>query len=418
MTTNVIGSTGNFTTLQSWEDACPANLTTAQQIWRGEVQNQEFVGTGNMLTISGTTTNATYYIELTTAAGAGFKDHASKATNPYRYNASVGAAIRMTGDYAVAVLVDQPYTRISGIQLAGSSTTVNAGVVLQVSGTSINCDINGVIVEGFSNDRPVKFGGAGNVLRNSLVVQRRPSAAAFIMEMANGSQAYNCTLVATGAKVNAGLITQYAAGVLKNCYVGNVTAPRDAGTAPTMTTNFSDTAATGFAVAPFSTATFVSVTDGSHDFRLAAGSTLIDAGTADATYSAADALGTTRSGTTDVGAVEYAAVTIPSVTGSAAWTEGSEALSASGSAGGVSAGTFSTPVLRNNTGTALVNESGVVVNVYNSTTGALVVRKTGLTSNASGIVTVSDGAIVAGTSYAYEVVLAANGRRLPVVAAA
>lgn len=73
-----------------------------------------------------------------------------------------------------------------------------------------------------------------------------------------------------------------------------------------------------------------------------------------------------------------------------------------------------TPPLKNNTGTLLANLSGVAVNVYSATTGVLVVRKTGLVSNALGVVTISDPALVAGTAYAYEVVTPANGRRLPV----
>lgn len=79
---------------------------------------------------------------------------------------------------------------------------------------------------------------------------------------------------------------------------------------------------------------------------------------------------------------------------------------------------FSTPVLKNNAGTILASETGVTVNIYNSSTGALVVSKTGLTSSAGGIVTVTDPALVNGTSYAYEVILSAGRRRLPLVAAA
>ena len=77
---------------------------------------------------------------------------------------------------------------------------------------------------------------------------------------------------------------------------------------------------------------------------------------------------------------------------------------------------FLTPVLKNNSGTVLASETGVACNVYNASTGALVVRKTGLTSSAAGIVSVTDAAMAAGTTYAYEIVLSA-ARRLPVAAA-
>lgn len=77
---------------------------------------------------------------------------------------------------------------------------------------------------------------------------------------------------------------------------------------------------------------------------------------------------------------------------------------------------FATPPLKNNTGTLLANLAGLTINVYHPSSGALVVQKSGLTSNAEGVVSVNDAALVAGSTYAYEVVTPANGRRLPVVA--
>lgn len=75
---------------------------------------------------------------------------------------------------------------------------------------------------------------------------------------------------------------------------------------------------------------------------------------------------------------------------------------------------FNTPPLKNNTGTLLSGQTGVIVNVYNPTTGALVLHKTGLTSDGSGVVSVADAALSAATTYAYEVVLT-TARRLPTV---
>ena len=80
-------------------------------------------------------------------------------------------------------------------------------------------------------------------------------------------------------------------------------------------------------------------------------------------------------------------------------------------------GSFSTLPMRNNTGAVWANATGIAVNVYHLTTGVLVARKTGLTSDANGVVTVSDSAIVPGVTYAYEPVLT-TARRLPVALAA
>lgn len=78
-------------------------------------------------------------------------------------------------------------------------------------------------------------------------------------------------------------------------------------------------------------------------------------------------------------------------------------------------GGFFTPTLKNNTGTILASETGAIVNIYNSTTGALIVQKTGVTSDVNGIMAISDPLLRIGTMYSYEVVLASNGRRLPTI---
>jgi len=64
----------------------------------------------------------------------------------------------------------------------------------------------------------------------------------------------------------------------------------------------------------------------------------------------------------------------------------------------LTAGTLTSSPLKNNTGTVL---AAVAFEAYvsNPTSGALVVKKTGLTSNGSGVVSFSDGAVVAATSY-------------------
>lgn len=90
-----------------------------------------------------------------------------------------------------------------------------------------------------------------------------------------------------------------------------------------------------------------------------------------------------------------------------------------GSASGVINGVLISSPLKNNTGALHANLTGVVVNVYNATTGALVVRKTGQTTNSSGVCTVIDSLIVPGTQYAVEHDLSSSsaGRRLPLMTA-
>lgn len=89
-----------------------------------------------------------------------------------------------------------------------------------------------------------------------------------------------------------------------------------------------------------------------------------------------------------------------------------------GSASGTTLGVLSF-TLKNNTGTPLASLSGVVVNIYNVSTGALVLRATGQTTNGSGVCTVTSASLTPGTSYAVEhdLTVPGYGRRLPVAAA-
>lgn len=84
---------------------------------------------------------------------------------------------------------------------------------------------------------------------------------------------------------------------------------------------------------------------------------------------------------------------------------------------GSSAISFQTPPLKNNTGTVLASISGWTVNVYNQSTGALVVQVTGLSTDSLGRLTVTDAALTSSTTYAYEPVNSTYGRRLPTAAA-
>lgn len=80
-------------------------------------------------------------------------------------------------------------------------------------------------------------------------------------------------------------------------------------------------------------------------------------------------------------------------------------------------GTITTPPLKNNTGALLASLGGWTMNVYNPSTGAPVLQKTGLSTDAAGVLTVDDAALTAATTYAYEPVHATYGRRLPTATA-
>lgn len=88
------------------------------------------------------------------------------------------------------------------------------------------------------------------------------------------------------------------------------------------------------------------------------------------------------------------------------------------SSGSLSNGTFTSEVLKDYAGNVLASVSLNYVRFYNDTTGALVLNKTGVSTNASGIVTFSDAALVAGTTYRVDWETSAGSRRMPRKAAA
>ena len=73
---------------------------------------------------------------------------------------------------------------------------------------------------------------------------------------------------------------------------------------------------------------------------------------------------------------------------------------------------ITTEPLKNNTGQLLFSETGVIAEVYNISNGTLVVRKTGLTSDVSGIVTFSDALMSATTEYRVIITLSDNAEGL------
>lgn len=310
-----IGTGGDYTTLQAWEDACPASLVAVDQVWQGKVKNQEFSSASSLLTISGTTVDATRYVELTTDTGASFVDNASVRTNALRYNEANGAAIRMTGAWTSAINVNQSYTRISKIQVNTTSNT-SYPFACGVSGGVSSCDINQCIFEGYSNGGVISLSG-GHSLRNSLVVQKRATSAQYIAQL-NSSNTYNCTFVSLVSTATNGFYAQYGTGTIKNCYIGGATTLRTGSTTETYTNN-----ATSIASPPagwtgsvaLSTANFENVTSGTHDLRLKAGSALIDAGATESTYAPNDISGTARSGTWDIGAWEVSSGSALNITG-------------------------------------------------------------------------------------------------------
>lgn len=76
-------------------------------------------------------------------------------------------------------------------------------------------------------------------------------------------------------------------------------------------------------------------------------------------------------------------------------------------------GTFTSEVLKDNTGAVVASKGLTFVALYHDTTNALVVKKTGLSTNGSGIFSFADAAITTGQTYRVDWEDADGRRRMP-----
>jgi hypothetical protein len=308
--TRTIGSGGDYTTLQAWEDASPANLVTSDQVWRGECLSG-FSSTA-AVTIAGSTSDATRYKHLTAAAGASFADNANVRTNALRYNTANGVYIDFAGGYATAVDINEANAIVSRLQIRGENPT-DLPVRLNQARTILEqCIVSGAPNGGGFAPAVINMnaGVASSVARNCLVERRSTTSVAAIN--ANRATVVGCTIVNTSGTANSSGILNFYSGsdcTNRNNAVFGFTSGTNVVAATSSQTNICDVTSPGSGWTggvAFSTATFTNVTSGSWDFRTVTGSALIDAGTTDATNGTPDISLTARSGTYDVGCWEFA----------------------------------------------------------------------------------------------------------------
>lgn len=289
-------------------------------IWQGQCQNQEFSGTGTQLTFGGSTVASTAYKELTTFAGASFRDNANAQTNALQYNASNGAGIRGTSNSTTTVVATEANNRISNLQVTATGTGSQG---LTTNGSSTLAVISNMIVEGTyilnGTGSGVLTALATSTVKNTLVIQRASGADHIIGTGTGSPSLYNVTAVASDDHATAptSIFLSGASGTVtvQNCglFAGDSTKAVKAGSATfNFTTCYSDiSGTTGVTQTTYGNA-FQNVNDATRDFRLKSGSALINTGTTDATNAANDIVGTARpSGASyDVGCWEFIVATI------------------------------------------------------------------------------------------------------------
>lgn len=337
MTTHSIGATNtptamDYSSLATWAAACPANLVTATQSWIGQVYNQgELSVTGSSVAVS-STTNSTFKVVLTAAAGASFMDNANVATNPLRYNATVGAAI--TGNISYdAIFQTTCDVEISRLQWRCSGgQNFHVLYLSSASGFSYvhECIVQSATARSGGLQCIFFIGTSSSSLVNSLIILETPSGATsnVCVGMNSGGTVENNTIISLNSG-NTGINAQYDSLVLNNNAFFGLSATNVFNTgsrgfsisgynnatdasAFTGTLGSSTSTLTGAVTSvPFTTATFVAVSGitfgagAGYDYRTLIGSALIDVGST-ANGSSIDIIGTSRPlGTaTDIGAYE------------------------------------------------------------------------------------------------------------------
>lgn len=323
-TVKTIGTGGDYSTLQSWEDAAPANLTTSisgGEIWQGQLKNEVFNGgTSTILTMAGCTTDATGYKELTCVAGASFADNPSVQNNALRFDLSNGASVYSAVAYSNTIALQEAYARLTKLQVENSGTSSASGGVN--CNTVTNLTVDRCIIEskcavpGGSPIGSLTLFGSTHIVKNSLLINRRATSPGCALALGSGAVAVNCTLISSAAAGANAISGAYGSPTTKNCAIFGFTAIKTGGNTVTHTTGRTDVSGvTGLTQIAYDTTTgsgFQNITDATRDFRLKSSSAMINVGTTDATNGTPDIAGTARpSGASyDVGAWEYVAAGI------------------------------------------------------------------------------------------------------------
>lgn len=219
-----IGIGGTWTTLESWREACPPNLVTADIVWIGEVLATGIVYSvgafgAPALTISGITTDATRFVWLRAAPGASFKDHADKRTRALRYNESNGAFIRISTPYASCMNVNSSYFRMTGLQLRATNSE-NYGFTLWGAGSIIEDCIFG---NQFRGGISVATHTIKPTFRNNVVYSEAGDAGLGLnlnLDAYKGANIINVTFIrpASLSPAGAAINTEFGQGVIiDNC---------------------------------------------------------------------------------------------------------------------------------------------------------------------------------------------------------
>lgn len=296
-----IGSSGrDYSTVQAWEDALPANLVTDGNSQEGRCYNDsEFSVAGPVVTFSGCTTDATHGILLTTGAGQSFRDN---QPNALRYNQAVGVGLKCTAAYNDAVQVFGTDITIRGLQISnvgggGSDRGINVPNFVGASTVIEDCIVeNDGQATATSNDSGVALLLKDGTCRNCLLISTSfGDGVNFGYASGKSITFVNNTVIATIAFGTRGAFGIYNGTVnVVNCAFFNFAFAFSGGGTLGGSNNCSDLAisfGTSNQSSKFIVNQFV---DQFLDFRLKVGADCLDTGVADSVNAAFDIVGTSR----------------------------------------------------------------------------------------------------------------------------
>lgn len=425
-TKTIKASGGDYTTLTAWFNSLPATLTEP------EIAVVDAFDLVDAVYITGKTQSAANYIEI--------------RANPAQRHLGVrgvGARVRCAGSGTAPLRINMPYVRVVGFEVFQDGSASQQIVSYASGAAGGDCYLDeclihdGTTLTGIDGNYAIfaAIAGLNLKIRNTVVPTTRrgiDSRGAANVRLENCT--FHCRTGQLGivGDLNTHVYNTYASPGFYFDTSGDNNVSSD-------TSAFTRYGA-GSISSVAASAAFESVTVGSENYMPQAGSVLLNAGQVIAGVTT-DVLGTARpqGAAYDIGAFEFASAagasstitatlgnvtatgssfvspkatitaTLGSLTfaGSASSGQSTGILATLGavifvgsSAGLIAAGTISTlPLFDLTTKTAKANQTGVIIAANHRTSGALVVQLTGQTTDASGVCTFTNAALVPGTSY-------------------
>lgn len=203
-----IGTGGDYSDIATWEAAIPANLVTSDEIWQGKLKAEEFAE--NVL-ITGHTTDATRYIELTTDTDASVADD---DTNDLNYSTSHARITSTSTYFSTGILkTDDNYTRINKIQVLNSGKFSTNTRVAGTNSTIERCIFRSTHS---NNYQGLYVQGADSVAYRNLCIAEATGTKEMLYIAPGSGIAYNNTVVNTTAGTQVGGQTDYSRPLYKN----------------------------------------------------------------------------------------------------------------------------------------------------------------------------------------------------------